>query len=190
MFTYLIASLPRLELGAVPPLDADELLERCRATLPERDVAELVAFTEGADGPHGAGAGAAGATAASWRALETQIRNGVARRRAQRLGVPAEPHRRPHAGYRGDIDAAVDAAFEQPDPMARERELDALRWRLLDDLAAVDPWGLPFVLAYAMRLRLAQRWAALTAGGPGRDARVAGLARVDAYVAGLEVDHD
>ncbi len=97
-----------------------------------------------------------------WHAVETQIRNAVATRRGRTANVAAAPYRRNHDGYRVDIEQAVDAAFAQSSPFDRERALDGLRWRLLEELGGTDPFTSDALLAYACRLRLSERWAGLT----------------------------
>jgi Protein of unknown function (DUF2764) len=51
--------------------------------------------------------------------------------------------------------------MELEDPHARELLLDRLRWTLLDELAARPAFGLQAVLAYGLKLRLAEKWAAM-----------------------------
>jgi len=175
VYLYLLPSLPRLQLGAPPPISGAELARRCRELLPAEDADEVAAALEGHLDGLESRAGRA------WRHLETQLRNAVARRRAHALDTPAAPSLRSHAGYRVDVDAAVEAAFAESDPLRRERALDGLRWRLLGELEALDRWGLPAVLVYALRLRLAERWAIFD--------RDAGWAAADGFLAELEVDH-
>ncbi len=172
MYAYLLPSLPRLELGAPPPISRAELAQRCRELLPEEDAREVATGLEGRTGELASPAGRA------WRDLETQLRNAVARRRALALDSPAPPQLRPHDGYRAAVDAAVEAAFAEVDPLRRERALDTLRWDLLGEIEAAGRWGLPAVLAYALRLRLVERWAGFDAA--------AGRAALDAALAGLE----
>ncbi len=164
MVGYLIASLPTLRLGAPPPLAPDVLAGEVRRVLSAPDAAAVYPAP---------GSRATASFARSWEAWDTQLRNAVTRRRAAARGAEAAAQARPHEGYRVDIEAGVEAAWEAPDPGAREAALDALRWRLLDDVERLDPWGLPALFAYARRLELAARRAALDAD-EGR-ARVARL---------------
>jgi hypothetical protein len=55
----------------------------------------------------------------------------------------------------------VDDAFEQPDPLKREKELDEARWMLAESLQGYDPMGVSVALGYAIKLTLALRWANL-----------------------------
>jgi len=62
-----------------------------------------------------------------------------------------------HAG----VIFAAERAMGLDDPLERELLLDSLRWTLLEELAAFPPFGFQAVLAYALKLRLAEKWAAM-----------------------------
>jgi hypothetical protein len=55
----------------------------------------------------------------------------------------------------------VSDALAKASPLAREMGLDLARWKLVEDLARQDASGLPAVLAFAVKLMLAARWAAM-----------------------------
>jgi hypothetical protein len=40
--------------------------------------------------------------------------------------------------------------------------LDLARWKLADELAGADAYGLPAVLAFGVKIMLTARWAAMT----------------------------
>ena len=48
--------------------------------------------------------------------------------------------------------------MELEDPLARELLLDEHRWALLDEIAVPAPYGIQGVLAYGVKLRLAEKW--------------------------------
>jgi hypothetical protein len=157
VYAYLLSTLPSFGPYDTPPFTLEALLERCRPYLAE---GELLALS---DPEAGVGvAGEAGAVARRWWDGERQLRNAVARRRAAAWGVSPEPYLREHEGFRVEIEDGVGRAYEAAHPLDRERALDALRWRLLDDLAGVVPWGFAALFAYAQRLRIAQAWAGRT----------------------------
>jgi hypothetical protein len=60
---------------------------------------------------------------------------------------------------RVDVRDGVREAFEAPNPAVRERALDSLRWRLADELAATEPLGDAALVAHAVQLGIAWRWA-------------------------------
>jgi len=150
---YLVASLPLVSLGAEPPLPVETFRALCGEHLPERDLRELDAVLEGAGKSQ---------FARAWRETQLRIADECAVLRAARLGIDASPWRRDIGVPDAALIAAAREAFQQPDPRARELQLDMLRWRTLEDLARTAPFGLPAVLAYGLRLRLAARQAART----------------------------
>ena len=56
----------------------------------------------------------------------------------------------------------VTDALARPTPLERTVELDRCRWHVAEDLARRDPFGISAVLAFAVKLRIAQRWAAMS----------------------------
>lgn len=157
---YLIASLPRLTLDGKPPLSPEDFKSRCRAQLRGRDATAAERLCNGPDFGDPGGSADHPFTAA-WQARETQLRNAVARARAARRKTDAAGSIRDHAGFDVYIEDAVESAFDLPTPLDREKALDRLRWTILDELAGVAPFAPSVVLAYAVKLRLAGRWAAL-----------------------------
>jgi len=157
---YLIASLPRLNQGKKPLLSTDEFKLLCRSQLSARDAAAAVRLC---DPPPDGGLCKVSIHPfeARWQAREIQLRNAVARARAARRRTDAAGSLRQHEGFDVWIEEAVENAFDSSNPLEREQVLDRLRWTILDELAGVDPFTPSVVLAYAIRLRLAQRWAAL-----------------------------
>ena len=85
----------------------------------------------------------------------------VARLRAARAGAAYDAGAHPFAGYDARCASAAERAMELEDPRERELALDRLRWTLLDELAVAPPFGFQAVLAYGLKLRLAEKWAAM-----------------------------
>jgi hypothetical protein len=98
-----------------------------------------------------------------WHDHETELRNAAVRLRARHRQVNVESTLRPHDGARVYIQLGVTEAFLAPDPLQREKALDLLRWRILDDLAGLNPFSLEAVFSYGLRLRLVWRWAGFKA---------------------------
>lgn len=154
-FYYFVASLPALKLGEPPPLGLAEFRAEAARLLPPDAVAELEAVLAGDRGATRSG------LADCWFDAETQLRNAVATVRAGRRGVEAGPYLRAHRGYSASLEQAVTEAFGKPHPLEREWALEAQRWNVADDLSRTTPFGLEAVLAYGLKLRMAERWAAL-----------------------------
>ena len=149
---YFIASLPMLAQGRPAAISPEAFQEACDSSLSPALAGAVRAILDDqeADDPF----------VRAWRARDTQIRNAVARRRAARLGVPA-PAVRPFDGFDAQVEPAVNAAFEEKDPLRREQALDALRWRVAEDLQGVAPFSAAVVLAYAAKLRILAREGAI-----------------------------
>ncbi|MBP7275829.1 MAG: DUF2764 family protein [Kiritimatiellae bacterium] len=155
MYTYLVASLPTLTFGEPPPWSPEDFLFRLDGVLGERERAQVAAILE--DRPVSGSAFADG-----WQARETQLRNAVARHRAAALNVDVRGTQRPHAGYDGYVAEMVTNSLARTPPLERAVELDRCRWHVAEDLARRDSFGISTVLAFAVKLRIAQRWAAMS----------------------------
>lgn len=171
-YLYLVSSLPALAPDAPPPYSPEEFRFHCQGVLSAEDLAELDAVL--------AGRSAEGHSSfcREWAAADTQIRNSVAKARGAALGVEAKPFLKSHSGYRVWLDKEVTDALAKSNPLACELALDAARWKVVEELAREEASGLPAVLAFAVKLRLAARWGAMK--------EEAGRARLDQLVEQLE----
>ena len=177
-YYYLITSLPTLFLDEESPITSAEFLAMCDRWLGAEDARDMHILMAGHPacakassfvptvGEVGASADrpemAKAACICQWQQRETEIRNTLVRLRAAKAHVDAAPFLRPCPGLDLYTERAVAEAMNRPQPLEREIGLDRLRWSLLDDLARFDPFGLPAVVAYAVKLRLVERWSSLT----------------------------
>lgn len=172
-YHYIVASLPTLVLGEPPPFSAEEFRARCGGVLSEGDLAEMDAVLSGQPGDRGVSD-----FTRAWLGADAQIRNAAARFRGGKLGVESKSFLREHFGFNGWLEKSVADAFAKPNPLEREMELDLVRWQFLDEQATRAPFSLAAVLAFAIKLKLAARWAAMK--------EPAARERLEAWVAGLE----
>ena len=154
-YHYLTSSLPALSLEAPPPFTPDEFRFKCQGVLGKGDLAELDLVLAGR------AAEGRSAFARAWAGADAQIRNTAAKARGAKLGVEAKPFLKSHSGYAVWLDKEVSDALAKASPLARETGLDLARWKFVEDLARADAAGLPAVLAFAIKLMLATRWAAM-----------------------------
>jgi hypothetical protein len=177
-FYYFLSSLPLLSLDEPAPFSAAEFMSSCASVLSPSDVLRLseVSLVPG---------GVACCDAArGWQEWETYLRNVLARRRAVALGVdPSEAVRPEGDVFPGDRRRA-DAVAEGRDPLAREKDLDRMRWARLDDLAVGHDFDFDALVIYRLRLLILEKWRLRSAekGTKNRDALVdAGVEQADRH---------
>lgn len=156
-YEYLVASLPMLFPGDPPPFSVESFRLQCRGLLSERDAEMLDRVLDGRAGPEDP------APVRDWVRVDRQVRNASAEARAGSWQADARPFLRAHPGLDVAIREAVEDAFSKSSPLDRERALDRVRWQALEDLARSDPFGRAAVVAYGLKLRIAERWAAWSA---------------------------
>jgi hypothetical protein len=155
-YAYLVASLPRLELSGAPPFTSAELLFSCGGVLRKDHWEDLRAIVE--DTPHLV-------RSPEGRCLvdlETQLRNALGRIRAQGAGVEYSASKHTHAGFDARAEEVAARAMAVEDPLERELVLDSHRWALLEEIAALPAYGVQAVFAYGFKLRLVEKWTALS----------------------------
>ena len=154
-YVYLVASLPALELTTTPPISSGELLASAAGVLRQDHWEDLRAVVEDrlqdVRSPE----------LRPYLDADTQLRGAVARIRAARAGETHDSAAHPYGGYDVRCVVVAERAMELGDPLERELALDRLRWTLLDELAVSPAFGFQAVLAYGVKLRLAEKWAAM-----------------------------
>ena len=159
MYYFFSASLPELRPGEIPPLTLAEFDADAELQLTPRHYARMIA-EDPATPVYG-----------GMRRFEEYLRTRIAEKRAEKLKLPTE-FPEPEAFF-GEVDAEV-AAAAQLDPAERERAIDGLRWRMLDELSAAGDFDFDHICAYRAKLRLAEKYR-------GRDAKT-GRDRFDSAV--------
>jgi hypothetical protein len=152
---YLISSLPLLSLDSQPLITAEAFVETCRAQLNTEDADAAEALIRNTPSQH--------PFVLAWRDKDAMLRNAIARARARLADTDAERWIRPTEGCDTSIALLVDDAFEQPNPLKREKEIDEARWLIAESLQGYDPMSVSVALGYAVKLTLALRWANLNA---------------------------
>ncbi len=155
MYYYLAASLPAVTLDAPPPMTLDAFRDTCARHLSPSDNAALDALLTGDD------AKTDHPFVRAWRHRETQLRCTLARLRAARQHRDATPYLRDFDGYDVSLEHAASDAFLRGTPLDREQALDRARWKVIEELAGHDTFSGSAILAYALKLKTAIRWAAM-----------------------------
>ena len=151
-YFYLVASLPTLELDGAAPLSVEAFCFQCEGVLSAKDLSDLRLVLE----PNAVHESSCGLVA-RWRQLDIQIRNTIARFRANQLGLDPRAHMQNHSGFNGLIEKGISEAFSRQNPLEKEDLIDKCRWALLDELELEEPFGFGVVLAFGLKLQLLAR---------------------------------
>jgi hypothetical protein len=154
-YTYLISSLPMLHFGMKPPFSFERFLELCRQLIPNEDFGLLRALpqpeeylTTGKSHP----------IILKWIEFDTGLRNELVKIRATRKHVDPATYLRPD-GYSGSSLAPVSVAANiNTSFLDAETTLDETRWKALDELATGHYFDLGFLITYAYKLLILERW--------------------------------
>lgn len=153
-YYYFAATLPALSMEAAPPFSFTVFRGLCAQHLSPKDlnILDEAVAPMTLEPKH--------TFVKVWTEQETQLRNAVARLRASRLRRDVSAHIREHVRFDTYVEKAANEAFARENPRERELALDRFRWSQIDSIAGYDPFTLKAILAYALKLKLAERWAA------------------------------
>lgn len=163
MYYYFSASLPELRPCEPPPLTLEEFDAEARTQLSTRHFVQLTADADAE--------GEVPRVYREMRKFEEYLRTRIALRRAEKRGMAfsaAEPEE-----CCTEVDAGLPALAALA-PAERERGIDMLRWKKLDEIAQNHDFDFDHLCAYRSQLRIAEKYR-------GRDA-AAGRERFDAAV--------
>jgi len=154
-YTYLISSLPMLHFGMKPPFSFERFLEICRQLIPKEDYQLLSALpqpeeylTKGKRHP----------IILKWIEFDVGLRNELVKIRASRKHVEPATYLRPD-GYSGSsLAPVIVAANINTSILDAETTLDETRWKALDELATGHYFDLGFLITYAYKLLILERW--------------------------------
>ena len=148
---YIVSSLPTLVFGQPAPMTWEKFVEivggEDSCPLLNRDSANF-SDRRGTD---------SSSPDAQWADLETQLRNAVAEARG------GEKYRRSAEGCSLYWKNRVLACFQEKDPLKRENALDRVWWDAAGELTPpTAPLGKGALATYAVRLRIALKWSAVS----------------------------
>ena len=154
-YYYLAASLPVITMDAPPAMTFSEFQKQCELHLADKHKTMLgTLFGE-------CSYQAESRFIKNWKDRETQLRNTIAKHRAHKQNKDAVQYIKDHNGFESNMNDTVDAAFSAPTPLDRERALDNLRWNTIEELEGFDEFSIDAILGYALKLKIAERWASM-----------------------------
>lgn len=156
-YYYFAAALPALSFDEAPILSSEAFLALCHEHLTPGDLRDLDRLIAGTatDARH--------RFVHDWCRADRRLRNELVRTRAARLDRDPEPWLRDDDGIDPTTHRAVGEAMTKQNPLERERALDRFRWSQIEEHAGYNPFSIEALYAYALKLKLTERWAAMDA---------------------------
>ncbi len=144
-----------LHFGINPTIRLEDFIARCAQLIPEQDLdfIKRVISTDAyaLDLPKNS-------LLLKWKEFDLVLRNELARARAARKKISPEKFLRQGAPFDINITHIAQASLRQVSILEAERYLDLERWRLLDELVMGHYFDLDFLLVYALKLSILERW--------------------------------
>lgn len=153
-YTYLISSLPMLHFEANPPFSFDKFLQLCQGIIPGCDIGVIKSASLTGEYAYQY----AQPTLDKWRIFDTALRNELVKIRASRKHIDPQKYLRQDGYAEPDIIHIAMNAYRNTSIIEAERMLDQARWRRLDELAVGHYFDIDFLIVYAHKLLILERW--------------------------------
>jgi hypothetical protein len=154
--TFLLSSLPTLELGAEVPFSVEELRRRCEG-MDGVNLSDFDAVSVGSPGSH--------PFTVNYANVLAEIKNVTAALRASKWeGENIRVSERSYSNYHVDLHQKIAEAMNIQNPFEREIALERARWQIAEELAGVDYFSEAKIYAYIVKLQINNRIAGLNEG--------------------------
>ncbi len=144
-----------LQFGMKPPFSFERFLELCEGKIPDGDLSILKKVSLSGEELY---EDAALSTLRKWRVFDTALRNALVMIRAARLRRDPEKYLHRDGYTDPSIARIAISAHRNPSILEAERMLDEERWRMLDELCLGHYFDIDFLVIYAHKLLMLQRW--------------------------------
>jgi len=152
--TFLLSSLPVLELGSAAPFSVEEYRRRCDG-VEGLSLSDFDAVAAGVAGSH--------PFTAAYANVLTEIKNATAALRASKWeGENIRLSERSYSGYHVNLHAKLADAMTLQNPLEREIALERARWQITEELSGIDYFSEAKLYAYIVKLQINNRLASLT----------------------------
>lgn len=153
-YYYLVSSLPYLQFGQPSSVSYEGFMAQCRRELSAADFSQVQKAALDYDGSRMD----RNPALCSWAKFNRNFKNHVARYRAIQQGKnPAEQTKEGFQNDRTVADLVAEAAGMKY-PLATQKVLDRFRWKFLDSLGKEQNFDLNFLIAYALKLLILERY--------------------------------
>jgi len=155
-YTYLISSLPMLNFSAKPPFSLEVFFAKCNGLIADADIEILRnACYKDIDFLNATASG----SARQWVSFELALRNELVRLRAKGKKIdPAKFVRLPDYPQFQISHMALAAHRNSIHILEAEKILDQHRWDFLEQLSFGHYFDFDFLLVYALKLKILERW--------------------------------
>jgi len=155
-YYYFAATLPRITFDGPNAINLERFSELCKGQLADSDMDAVTAVREGTE------AAVCHPALAEWVRQDNKLKFSIAKIRAARLKRDFTEIARESNEHDPELDKEVVEAYARHNPADRERVFDRLRWGYCEDIARFDSFAAEFIITYAIRLRIADRWAVMS----------------------------
>lgn len=153
-YTYLISSLPMLIFGARPPISHEKFLNLCQGQIPDEQAEMLKGLSLiGEDAYRGKNY-----ILDRYLVFDTALRNELVKIRAGRIKIDPSRFLRHEECAGPEIAHLVMNAYRSLSIIEGERILDQARWNVLEELTLGHYFDFEFLLTYALKLLILERW--------------------------------
>lgn len=153
-YPYLISTLPMLHFGMKPPFSSEKFLEICRQFIPAADTAAIKKAAVSGEYI----TAAIHPTLKKWQDFDTRLRNELVKIRCLHKHIASEKYLRAEGYVPAYIIHLAATVHRTPDILEAEKLLDQGRWYFLDALSFGHYFDLDFLLIYALKLFILERW--------------------------------
>lgn len=154
-YTYLIASLPMFNFGMRPPFSFERFLENCRPFISEEDFLLLSNLPMTIDEY---GKSVRHPTIERWLAFDTTLRNELVKIRAHSKKIDEAKYLRGETPIDMAISHTAMASHKSTSILEAEKILDEARWQAFDDLGFGHYFDMDYLILYAYKLKILERW--------------------------------
>lgn len=155
LYPYLVSSLPVLQFGAKPPFAYEGFVAACLRLIPKQDAEIISSVAQIKPGEYVG----AHAVLEKWREFDIALRNELVKVRSAHKRVDPSQYLRP-TGYMDSSLAHTAAHIHRSSAsiLDAEKSVDLERWRFLEQLGFGHYFDLGFLIIYALKLLILERW--------------------------------
>lgn len=163
-YVYIVSCLPVLTQDT--PVDADSIIDEILSQCSERDQATIAFLLDGFDGEKLTADFYRKALShecpfiRGWFSHDLDVRNAKARYLNRQFGRPEEMDTVSLGEEERDFDDAplLNEILSGDDILGREKALDDLAWKKIDELTVFDYFDLDAILGFIAKLKITDRW--------------------------------